>query len=158
MNDKRFQEIMIISMIIVLSVLVYLTYSVQQLISPSQASAPSTQSQGLVGNWESLFEDGLGYSLKISKLNSEQFLGEIYSHNQNGSVDKELEIRLTDKGAGLAEVTWPNGDVNTATWGRRDANTSPDMAADWDGDIWLECVGYLKWVTSRAECNFFPAK
>jgi hypothetical protein len=158
MNNNRFQEIMIISIIIILSILFYLTYSVQQLISPSQVSVPLTQSQGLVGNWESLFEDGLGYSLRISELNNEQFLGEIYSHNQNGSVEKELEIKISDKGAGLAEITWPNGDVNTATWGRRDANTSNDMSAEWNGDIWLECVGYLKWATSRAECNFFLAK
>jgi hypothetical protein len=141
-----------------LSILVYLTYSVQQLISPTKVSAVSSQSHGLVGNWESLFEDGLGYSLRISELNNNQFLGEVYSYNQNGSVDKEMEIKISDKGAGLAEITWPNGDVNTATWGRRDANTSKDMAAEWNGDIWLECVGYLKWATSRAECDFFLAK
>lgn len=111
--------------------------------------------QGLAGNWDSRAGDAVGYSLIISEESSPNYKGEIYFHYQNGSMEKELVIGIEDKGAGIAEITWPNGDTNTAGWGVRDENTPKDMVADWNGDIWLECVGYLKWATSRAECNFF---
>jgi len=121
----------------------------------SEIPNPTGKAQGLVGNWDSRAGDGVGYSLIISEESSPLYKGEIYFHYQNGSMEKELVIGIEDKGAGIAEITWPNGDTNTAGWGVRDENTPKDMVADWNGDIWLECVGYLKWATSRAECNFF---
>ena len=121
----------------------------------SEIPNPIDKAQGLVGNWESRADDGVGYSLIISEESRPLYKGEIYFHYQNGSMEKEIVIGIEDKGAGIAEITWPNGDTNTAGWGVRDENTPKDMVADWNGDIWLECVGYLKWATSRAECNFF---
>jgi hypothetical protein len=155
MTSRGFQRFVMISIIIILSALGFLIFSMKQTMPQSQIPEFVAGSQGLVGNWESRGDDGVGYSLIISEESSPLYKGEIYFHYQNGSMEKELVIGIEDKGAGIAEITWPNGETNTAGWGVRDENTPKDMVADWNGDIWLECVGYLKWATSRAECNFF---
>ena len=121
--------------------------------------AADANASSLVGQWGSYswMEDGVGAFLIVKSLGGSDYSGIFYTQGKSGGVYKDSEIYLTDMGDGLAEVQWPSGSVTTATWGKRDSNTSSDMIDSWNGDIWFDCIGELSFAQSRADCNFYLA-
>ena len=126
-------------------------------IEEEDSGPADANSSSLVGKWGSYswMEDGVGAFLIVKDLGGSDYSGIFYTQGQSGGVFKDSEIYLTDLGDGLAEVQWPSGNVTTATWGKRDANTSSDMSDSWNGDIWFDCIGELDFAQSRADCNFY---
>lgn len=123
----------------------------------ADSDAADASSSTMDGKWGSYgwMEDGVGAFLIVKSLGGADYSGVFYTQGQSGGVFKDIEIYLTDVGDGLAEVQWPSGNVTTATWGKRDANTSSDMSDSWNGDIWFDCIGELDFAQSRADCNFY---
>ena len=126
-------------------------------LEEEDSAAADTNSSSLVGKWGSYswMEDNVGAFLIVKSLGGVDYSGVFYTQGQSGGVYKDSEIYLTDLGDGLAEVQWESGNVTTATWGKRDANTSSDMSDSWNGDIWFDCIGELSFAESRADCNFY---
>jgi hypothetical protein len=123
-------------------------------------SDPAATASSMEGKWGSFswMQDQVGSFLIVKSLGGSDYEGTFYTQGQNGSVNKDISIQISDSGDGLAEVTWPSGTVNTATWGKRDANTSKKMSATWNGDIWFDCIGELDFAQSRADCDFYLSK
>ena len=120
----------------------------------------NADSASMSGKWGSYswMDDGVGAFLVVKSLGGNDYVGTFYTQGQSGGVFKDSTVQISDSGDGLAEVTWPSGSINTATWGKRDANTSSDMDPSWNGDIWFDCLGELDFATSRADCNFYYSK
>lgn len=121
--------------------------------SKGQLSDPSS----MAGKWGSYswMGDQVGPFLIVKSNGGTDYSGTFYTQGQNGSIFKELTVQISDLGDGLAEVTWPSGTVNTATWGKRDSNTPSDMDPNWMGDIWFDCLGEVDFAQSRADCDFY---
>ena len=110
----------------------------------------------LTGKWVSYSyaDDGVGWFVMIKPTVDNFYTGTFYTAGQSGGVFKDAVIKLEDLGEGMAEVTWPDGTVNTATWGKRTADTPSDMDPNWNGDIWFDCQGLIEVGVSRADCDF----
>lgn len=122
----------------------------------SDVSGSQNEAETLNGKWVSYSyaDDGVGWFVLIKSIGENLYTGTFYTAGQSGGVFKDASIQLEDLGEGLAEVTWPDGTVNTATWGKRDSNTPSDMDPNWNGDIWFDCQGLIDVGISRADCNF----
>ena len=123
----------------------------------TEESGDSTDSASMAGKWGSYswMDDQVGAFLIVKSLGGSEYVGTFYTQGQSGGVFKDSTIQITDSGDGLAEVTWPTGTVNMATWGKRDANTPSDMDPSWNGDIWFDCIDELDFAQSRADCDFY---
>ena len=126
--------------------------------SPEASQAAS--SSGMSGTWGSYFwmDDNVGEFLKITSTGKDSYLGIFYSQGQNGGIFEDLKVIIKDRGDGLAEVTWPSGTKNIATWGKRDSETPGNMDPSWNGDIWFDCLGEVDFAESRADCDFYFKK
>ncbi len=137
-----------------------LTFTLTSCGSSTSLSGETNISQNevetLTGKWVSYSyaDDGVGWFILIKSTGSNTYSGTFYTSGQSGGVFKDATIQLEDLGEGMAEVTWPDGTVNTATWGRRTSNTSSDMDPNWNGDIWFDCQGLIDVGVSRADCDF----
>jgi hypothetical protein len=81
----------------------------------------NSDSASMSGKWGSYswMDDGVGAFLVVKSLGGNDYVGTFYTQGQSGGVFKDSTVQISDSGDGLAEVTWPSGSINTATWGKR---------------------------------------
>jgi hypothetical protein len=124
--------------------------------SSSKENSSIAEKETLTGKWVSYSyaDDGVGWFVLIKPTADNFYTGTFYTAGQSSGVFKDAVIKLEDLGEGMAEVTWPDGTVNTATWGKRTADTPSDMDRNWNSDIWFDCQGLIDVGVSRADCDF----